>query len=291
MSENAKHLLINDASQFKALKKKPLIAWPTVLLQFSAQATIIGTWILCLSGDLSIWLGCLVNVLAYYVLFTPAHEAMHNSISSKNWVNSASLFILMQTVVPGSTGKFLGLMHMQHHRFTNDTLDPDHQLVANPANIFFLWFFWDFRYISVYLKNHKSYTNYSLVRLFLEVVCGFSLMGIVAYFLPIEVLLLWFIPSRIMIWLICLVFMYLPHMPHTTTHKENPYQATLIRKGWEWLLTPLMMYQNFHLVHHLYPTIPFYRYKKAWQARQQFHEEQNPSTVSAFQLIPTRSGH
>ena len=28
----------------------------------------------------------------------------------------------------------------------------------------------------------------------------------------------------------------------------------------EWLLTPLMLSQNYHLVHHLHPSVPFYRY-------------------------------
>ena len=55
--------------------------------------------------------------------------------------------------------------------------------------------------------------------------------------------------------------------------------------GWEWLLTPLMMYQNYHLVHHLYPTVPFYRYKKAWLAREQFHESHHPAKVRAFQFF------
>jgi fatty acid desaturase len=62
-------------------------------------------------------------------------------------------------------------------------------------------------------------------------------------------------------------------------------QATVIRTGWEWLLTPLMMYQNYHLVHHLYPTVPFYRYKKAWLAREQFHESHQPAKVTAFQFF------
>lgn len=30
-------------------------------------------------------------------------------------------------------------------------------------------------------------------------------------------------------------------------------------------MTPLMLYQNYHLVHHLHPSIPFYRYIQAWR--------------------------
>mgnify|MGYP000623554706 FL=1 len=279
----------DDVAALKQLKKKPWIAWPTVLLQLSSQIAILSAWYCCLFHDMPLWVGCSINIIAYYFLFTPAHDAMHRSISSKSWVNDLTLFSLMLTYVPGNTGKFLGLMHMQHHRFANDTLDPDHQLVANPLNIFFLWFFWDFRYLYIYFKNQQHYPKYNLVRMFTELILGFSIVGGAAFFFPTEILILWVIPTRIMVWLVCLVFMYLPHIPHDVTHKNDPYRATSMRFGWEWLLTPLMMYQNYHLTHHLYPTIPFYRYKKAWLARKTFHESKNPAIVSAFRLNPKPS--
>ena len=279
----------DDVAALKRLKKKPLLAWPTAILQWSSQVIIASVWYLCLFQNLPLWAGCVINIIAYYALFTPVHDAMHSSISSKSRVNDAMMFLLMLSFVPGNSGKFLGLMHMQHHRFANDELDPDHKLVSSPFNILFLWFFWDFRYIFIYFKNKKHYPQYNLIRLFTEVVVGFSVVGVVAFFFPIEVLLLWFIPTRAMIWLVCLVFMYLPHVPHNTTHKNDPYRATSMRLGWEWLLTPLMMYQNYHLTHHLYPTIPFYRYKKAWLARKTFHESNNPAIVNAFRLTPKPS--
>ena len=39
------------------------------------------------------------------------------------------------------------------------------------------------------------------------------------------------------------------------------------------------MYQNYHLVHHLYPTVPFYRYGKVWKAREQYHREYSGSMI------------
>ncbi len=29
-----------------------------------------------------------------------------------------------------------------------------------------------------------------------------------------------------------------------------------------------MGWHNYHLVHHLYPTVPFYRYRRLWNARE-----------------------
>ncbi len=275
-----------EKAAIQQLRKKPLVAWPTVLMLFAAQATMGLVWYFVLTGAMPLWLGCLINVVAYYSKFTPAHDCMHRSVSSKSWVNDLVLFQTSFTFLPFTSGKLLGLMHMQHHRFANDRLDPDHALVAHWYNVFFLWFFWDFRYLYVYLKNRAEYPPTNITRAFVELAIGMGIMGVVAWYFPLETLFLWFIPTRLMVWLICLVFMYLPHVPHTIKDKDAPYQATLMREGWAWLLTPLMMFQNYHLVHHLYPTVPFYRYKKVWDAAKEFHEAQNPAKVKAFALQP-----
>jgi fatty acid desaturase len=46
----------------------------------------------------------------------------------------------------------------------------------------------------------------------------------------------------------------------------------------------LLAYQNYHLMHHLYPTIPFYRYRKAWLARLDQHLARKPAIVKPFSL-------
>lgn len=268
------------------LRKKPLIAVPTVALLWASQLSIAAVWYFVLTGELNIWLGCLINIVAYYTQFTPSHDAIHNAVSNKPWLNKLIFFQLMQTYLPSSSGKLLAVMHMQHHRFTNEELDPDHEIVTNWKHAFFTWFFWDFRYLYFYLKHKEHYPGVPVARVVMEMLIGFSVVGVIAWFFPIEVLVLWFIPTRLMGWLICYVFMYLPHVPHKLKQKDAPFQATSIREGWEWLMTPLMMYQNYHLAHHLYPTIPFYRYKKAWLAAKRFHEAQNPAKVSAFRLHP-----
>lgn len=268
------------------LRKKPLIALPTMAMLWVSQITIVSVWYFVISGQLSLLAGCLINVVAYYIQFTPSHDASHNAVSRIPWVNKFIFFQVMQTYLPGNTGKMLMVMHMQHHRFANEELDPDHAVAASAKNALFLWFFWDFRYLFFYFKHREHYPDVNITRIFVEMAVGYAVVGALAWYFPIEVLVLWFIPTRIMGWLICFVFMYLPHVPHVYTHRENPYKATLIREGWDWLLTPLMMYQNYHLAHHLYPTIPFYRYKKAWLARKAFHEAHNPAKVKPFALQP-----
>jgi fatty acid desaturase len=69
------------------------------------------------------------------------------------------------------------------------------------------------------------------------------------------------------------VFDYLPHRPHHYT--TDPFVATSVITGAPSLirkdapspfLTALLLSQNMHNVHHLMPTVPFYRYGLVWTA-------------------------
>lgn len=286
LEEQESEQVLREKAALVELRRKPLLAWPTFGLLIITQIMIVAVWMACLNGHLSLWAGCLINIIAYYVQFTPAHDASHNAVSRIPWVNKWVFFQMMQTYLPGNSGKMLMVMHMQHHRFANEELDPDHGVACSFKNAAFLWFFWDFRYLFFYFKHKEYYPDLNINRIFFEMAMGYAIIGTVAWFFPLETLILWFIPSRGMVWLVCFVFMYLPHVPHVYTHRENPYQATLMREGWDRVMSVLMMYQNYHLAHHLYPTIPFYRYKKAWDARKDFHEAHNPAKVKPLALHP-----
>jgi len=52
------------------------------------------------------------------------------------------------------------------------------------------------------------------------------------------------------------------------------------------LLTPLFVYQNYHLIHHLYPTAPFYNYIKIWRLKHEELNAQNPAIQVGFGLTP-----
>ena len=82
----------------------------------------------------------------------------------------------------------------------------------------------------------------------------------------LELLLFVLIPARLGIAALAFGFDYLPHRPHTTPARVDRFQATAVRPS-PWL-TPLMLGQNFHLVHHLYPAVPFYRYGAVWRLRE-----------------------
>ena len=63
-----------------------------------------------------------------------------------------------------------------------------------------------------------------------------------------------------------------------------------MRLGHEWLLTPVMVFQNYHLIHHLYPNIPFHRYLKVWSSIKDQIMAKNPAIQSGFDLSPHWQG-
>ena len=99
-------------------------------------------------------------------------------------------------------------------------------------------------------------------------------------------LVLYLLPIRIAILALGWAFDYLPHHGLHDTPDENRFRATRNRVGAERVLSPLLLYQNYHLVHHLHPVIPFYRYVAVWRRGEDAYLENDPalSTVGGRPL-------
>lgn len=272
-----------ELSMLATLRKPPLVSWPAVILMVVGLGGTALTWTLCLKGIWSLPMGAVINGLMAYLLFTPSHDAMHRSVSRLPWLNELVLRMSTVLAVPFGNGHFFRCMHMQHHRFTNEENDPDHAL-ASQLKLIPLWGVWPFLYLITYFRAPEKFPALKLREVVIEHLIGFGIIAAFFVWMPEEMFWLWLVALYIGFFLMCLVFMVLPHYPHNVRESENPYQASLIRQGHEWLLTPVLLYQNYHLVHHLYPTVPFYLYGKAWKAREAFHVSKKPGIVPAFGL-------
>ncbi len=272
----------------RSLQAKPDIAWPTVTLFCGGWAIGILLGVLTLELQvLPFWVGAVLSGITGYFLFSPIHDAIHRSVSKHAWLNDLVALATVNVLLPYASYKMLRWGHMQHHRFTNEVgKDPDAILTHAWHAPLTLWPFFEVFYLPLYWKHRHERPRVEMVQVMAQFVLGLALLAAVAWVMGPVYLAYWFVASRITLWLIVAVFVFLPHQPHTILQKDRPFQASLLRQGYEWLLTPVMAYQNWHLVHHLYPTVPFYRYKKAWLAREKFHEAQKPARVRAFQLVP-----
>ncbi len=281
----------DDLKHFEALNQRPVMAWPTVMLLVAAFLIFGVSTLAYVQGVLPLFWAILFNTIAVYLSFTPAHDASHNAVSSNRQLNEWLGRIATALLSPVPFFRMFRYIHMQHHRFTNDEArDPDIHVSTGARWLLPLkWATLDmsyFRYYfkpSVFMKRPKSERR----ELFLAVLFGLAIFTAVTYAGWLNYyLLLFFIPTRITVFFLALTFDFLPHYPHQAQSEDDPFRCTSNRIGMEWLLTPVLLYQNYHLVHHLYPTVPFYRYISIWRARQGFHESQNPAVVDALSLRP-----
>jgi beta-carotene hydroxylase len=74
-------------------------------------------------------------------------------------------------------------------------------------------------------------------------------------------LFLWFIPTRIAVLILNIFFQWLPHYPFDRTDRYGNTRISLWAGG-----TFLTLQQNLHLMHHLWPSVPFYNYARLFRA-------------------------
>lgn len=279
---------LSGEQYFEELRKAPLIAVPTALLFVGCVAGIVAVWNLSLAGHMPIWAGAIANGVITYWLFSVIHDSAHHSLSRIRWLNELIGGIGLVFLFPYAPMILVRWVHNKHHSHANGAMDPDrfeHEASWWQAPL--RWTFFDAAYIHYFLK-YGGRVRKSHARSLIAYYSGLAVVVAAAIYLGYgyELLMLWFIPSRITLFLIAVVFVILPHYPALVAQDEEPYMATTMRLGWEWLLTPLLVYQNYHLVHHLYPEIPFYRMHKAYFLKFDEINRENISRQTAFRLTP-----
>ena len=281
----------DDLVLFKNLMKRPKVAWPTIIILLVSFVIFSLSTVAYAEGVLSLFWAIVFNTIAAYLSFTPAHEASHGAVSSNRGLNDwvGRIATVLQSPVPFF--RSFRYVHMQHHRFTNDkTKDPDVYVGSGPHWLLPLkWATLDLNYLycylkpSVFLKRPKSERR----EMFLALLFGAVVFTIATFTGWLNYyILLFLVPNRITAVFLAITFDFLPHYPHQAHTIDEPFQCTSNRVGMEWLLTPVLLFQNYHLVHHLYPTVPFYRYLKIWNARKHYHQSKNPATTDTFSLSP-----
>lgn len=271
----------------------PTLSWPIVGIGSFALALFgVSTWA-ALTDTLPAIATIAASSVAIFVLFTVLHDAAHYSISSHRWVNVAFGRVAMFFVSPLISFKSFAFIHIEHHRNTNDgASDPDHFVSASPWWQLPLRFpAMDLPYLSFLMRNIRRRPRAEIAET--AALMTFSLSAIVlsAFTGHLWTLALVFlIPGRVAMFVLAWWFDWLPHHDLEDTQRENRYRATRNRVGSEWILTPLLLSQNYHLVHHLHPSIPFYRYVAAWKRNEAAYLERDAAlnTVFGQQLDPVQ---
>lgn len=255
-----------DRAELKRLTHTHGIAWPTVALWALLTLTYAAVYSTAALGWLPLWVGLILNTLVGYVAFSVAHDGIHRAIADHRGLNDAIAQLGVLLVVPYVDLRLFRWGHSLHHRHTSGPLDPDRVFHGRGWTLPLRWMFIDLAYFWHALRRGDPTSAPYLRRSLLMAVVALGLVAaltVAGY--GLEVLMLWFIPSRLIQLALGFSFFWLPHVPHTVSQAENFTRATTLRFGHERWLGPLLQGQHYHLVHHLFPTTPFYNNEKVWR--------------------------
>lgn len=269
----------------------PRLALPTIGIFLATLTAFVGSTTAYISGWIPFWVTIPVNAAVTFVMFTVVHDASHYAISSIRWVNGLFGRLAWLFVGPVVAFPAFEYIHIQHHRHSNDDeQDPD--TFASHGSLWVLplrWSMVEYFYIKYYLPRGRSRPvievaeTLVMMTLFLT---GLIVAIVTGNFWTLAIVFL--IPQRIGLTVLAWWFDWLPHHGLEDTQRSNRYRATRNRVGAEWLFTPVLLSQNYHLVHHLHPSVPFYRYLRTWRRNEEAYLERNAaiSTVFGQQLNP-----
>lgn len=170
--------------------------------------------------------------------------------------------------------------------------DPDHYVSSgHPISWPFRWATMDINYIAFYLSRWKTrpfveflgqlvYMTLGIYGMYRLVGAGYGAMFLYQYV----------IPTRISIMFLAYSFDFLPHheceIYDATDEKGrnsiNKFKATKNRVGFEFFMNFALFFQNYHLIHHLYPRVPFYKYFEVWNKNIDFFLDNNVAMVNVI---------
>lgn len=242
------------------------IEWPTLLLFAGAYALWAAGLYAGVAGWTSLGSSVLAGTVAAYAAFTPLHEATHRAVGRSALLNGVigrvSGLLLMAPFVA------VRHFHLLHHKHTNDReRDPDHYSGRGPWWLLPLrWATQDLHYYWLFLRSYRTQKRGERI----ETIATFAaILGLVALAFSLGygrvVLLHWILPARVAIFFLAFAFDYVPHHPHVITAAQDRYRATRVLDSA--ILNVILCGQSYHLIHHLYPSVPFFRYRAVWQKK------------------------
>jgi fatty acid desaturase len=266
------------------------------------------------------WAHFVARGVLIYTLFTPIHEACHGSVaSSRGGARVLNAIVghgcALQYGVPF---RLFCHLHLDHHKFTNnaDGWDPDVWSGGGWRGAAYArygpWLL-PLRCVTQllgYVYHTLAHYLHHIPRAELLRDIGILAVGFGAPLCcvahpPLSYLFYMYQgPVFLATFLTALGFDYLPHRPHddaensllassfVTLWNVNTFNSDgsrqpitkgdVARGGIAWLTAPLL-YQNYHMIHHLFPWVPFYKYSEVYA---RVADELHKGGAGAYSLFP-----
>jgi beta-carotene hydroxylase len=235
---------------------------PTVWLFVASYAALaLGTvgWV---AWGWPAWATIAVNAVAIYVAFTPLHESMHGIAHESKWVNAT---IGRLAGIPFTVPlPLFRAAHFEHHSHTNDPgRDPDLVVAHEPRVLLPLWLLGVVvTYRLAFYRRRLWRSRWQLAEVIaMDLAMDAVLVAAIAGGWIVTLAVVWLAPAALAVLFLAFAFDFLPHWPYDTSAR---YFDTRVYPGRA--LNALLLGQNYHLIHHLWTTIPWFRYRGVYAA-------------------------
>lgn len=218
-------------------------------------------WVGYLTGTVNAVGAIAANTVATYLGFTVFHESVHRTAHKNRRVNDALGWL--PAIMLSFTYPVFRICHLKHHAHTNDPeQDPDHFVAKTPAWLRPAWLIGTaVNYRRLYSRHGWGTPAERREQMGLDVVIlGAIPVGIITGTLSYVVVLFW-APFLLAGLFLFYAFDFLPHHPHDSTER---FHDTRVQPGS--VRHSILLGQNYHLIHHLWVSVPWFRYRQVYRA-------------------------
>jgi len=247
-----------------ARRLTPVFAWPTLVLAIALVCGFIAVTWLAAAGVMPLWLGAVLNTAILFAIYSPLHDAIHTAIVPRRkgwgWVHTA---VGMACAAPiWMFYHHHRKSHFRHHARTNHDDDPDLYAKGSFAQVCFvklpLMLLNYFNPVALLAdcRLHGLTRGEIAITMTLFALQSAAVIGVVAAGYGLELVMLWLLPWFVGNHIMMMTFAWMPHNDHSETGRYRDTRIALFPMG-----DLLLLQQNLHLIHHMLPSVPFYRYR------------------------------
>lgn len=252
----------------------PPVAWPTLVMAAALPTAQWTTVWAGLTGLVSLWACTPVIAITAYAHYTLVHESIHGNLAPGHphlrrinilvgWVGALGL---------ASNWPLLMRTHALHHTHTNSDEDPDIHVKGTLGRLILTWMRLSLlQFVPPFMLKHLAPAQYRRVAAIFrkgEVAQASAVTLAVLAALALAIAsgravawaALLYVPTRIAALALMILFQWLPHHPFDRTERYLNTRISL----WPGA-TVLTLQQNLHLMHHLWPSVPFYNYARLYR--------------------------
>lgn len=260
------------AQQERAIARKYVggVPWIMVAWGLGNFTLWVSLWPLTFAGVIPLWLAFILSTISITLCYLPDHEAQHSNIARRGealrWLNETVGYLAtIPLVLPY---KVAWLIHQEHHQFTNDPeRDPDIGMKAGSWGGAILASLRDrqparlkaYAFTSVDADDPAT-KRAQIEALVMRVGYYVVLVALAWSGYALEAFFLWWLPRNIALTYIQVFLSWAPHHP---MEERGRYRDT---RAWKYFLGNFgALGMEYHVIHHLHPTIPLHKTPAAYR--------------------------